>query len=159
MFYPGGLLYIGMLGGSEVVNAKASDAWFTVDLRSTDNNVIADLENKIAAILQEEAARENMTVKTDIISKSPAAMIPGHRESYLVRKSEAVFRVMGFNPAITSAGSNNSSVALLAGISSISTGCGPCNNSHALTENCEIEPFYKGIKKLLLLEVAFAGLP
>jgi hypothetical protein len=31
-----------MLGGSEVVNAKASDAWFTVDLRSTSGEVIAD---------------------------------------------------------------------------------------------------------------------
>ena len=30
-------LNIGMLGGSDVVNAKASDAWFTVDLRSTSN--------------------------------------------------------------------------------------------------------------------------
>jgi acetylornithine deacetylase/succinyl-diaminopimelate desuccinylase-like protein len=153
---PSSNLNIGMLGGSEVVNAKANDAWFTVDLRSTSNEVIADLEKKIANILQEEAARENMTIKTDIISTSPAATIPGHRDSYLVKKSEAVFRVMGFDPSITPTGSNNSSAALLAGVSSISTGCGPCNNSHALTENCEIEPFYKGIKKLLLLEVALA---
>jgi acetylornithine deacetylase/succinyl-diaminopimelate desuccinylase-like protein len=156
---PSSNLNIGMLGGSEVVNAKANDAWFTVDLRSTDNGVMADLEKKIAAILQEEAARENMTIKTDIISRSPAAKIAGHRDSYLVRKSEAVFRVMGFDPAPTSSGSNNSSAALLAGISSISTGCGPCEHSHALTENCEIEPFYKGIKKLLLLELALAQLP
>ena len=39
-----------------------------------------------------------------------------------------------------------------------STGAGPCEDSHALTENCEIEPLYKGIKKILLLEVALAGL-
>ena len=54
---PSSNLNIGMLGGSEVVNAKASDAWFTVDLRSTSNDVIADLEKKIAAILDEEAKR------------------------------------------------------------------------------------------------------
>ncbi len=63
---------------------------------------------------------------------------------------------MGFNPPITNTGSNNSSAALRAGISSISTGAGPCNDSHALTENCEIEPLYKGIKKILLLAVALA---
>ena len=148
---------IGMLGGAEVVNAKAADAWFTVDLRSTSNDVIADLEKQIQTILDEEAARVNMTVKTEAISKSPAASIPGHRESYLVRMTEAVHRAMGFNPPITEAGSNNASVALLAGISAISTGSGPCNDSHALTENCEIEPFYKGIKKVLLLELALAG--
>ncbi|HEX8291574.1 MAG TPA: M20/M25/M40 family metallo-hydrolase, partial [Pyrinomonadaceae bacterium] len=35
-------LNVGMLGGADVVNAKAADAWFTVDLRSTSNEVIAD---------------------------------------------------------------------------------------------------------------------
>jgi tripeptide aminopeptidase len=156
---PSSNLNIGMLGGAEVVNAKASDAWFTVDLRSTSNEVMAELENQIKTILDEEAARAGMTVKTDVLSTSSAASIPGHRESYLVRMSEAVHRAMGFDPPITNAGSNDSSPALIAGISSISTGSGPCSDSHALTENCEIEPFYKGIKKILLLELALAGVP
>ncbi len=155
---PSSNLNIGMLGGSEVVNAKAADAWFTVDLRSTSNEVIADLEKQIATILNEEAKREGMTVKTDVISSSPAAVLPGNRESRLVKVAEAVHRAMGFNPPIGNAGSNNSSAALLQGITSISTGAGPCNDAHALTENCEIEPLYKGIKKILLLEVALAGL-
>jgi acetylornithine deacetylase/succinyl-diaminopimelate desuccinylase-like protein len=155
---PSSNLNVGMLGGSEVVNAKASDAWFTVDLRSTSNEVMADLEKQIKMILDEEAARAGMTVKTEVISTSSAASIPGHRDSYLVRMSEAVHRAMGFDPPITNAGSNDSSPALIAGISSISTGSGPCNDSHALSENCEIEPFYKGTKKILLLELALAGM-
>jgi tripeptide aminopeptidase len=155
---PSSNLNIGMLGGSEVVNAKAADAWLSVDLRSTSNEVIADLEKQVAAILKEEAERAGMTVKTDVISTSPAAVLPGNRESDLVKIAEAVHRAMGFDPPIGNAGSNNSSAALLEGIPSISTGAGPCNDSHALTENCEIEPLYKGIKKILLLEVALAGL-
>src|SRR5688572_6094411 len=151
-------LNIGMLGGSEVVNAKASDAWFTVDLRSTRNEIIASLEKQIAAILEDEAKRAGMRVKTELISTSPAAVIPGHRDSQLVKIAEAVHRALGFDPPITNTGSNNSSVALLAGISSISTGAGPCADAHALTENCEIEPLYRGIKKILLLELALAGL-
>lgn len=155
---PSSNLNIGMLGGSEVVNAKASDAWFTVDLRSTSNEVIADLEKKIAAILGEEARRANMQLKTDVISSSPAAVIPGHRNSKLVMLAEAVHRVSGFDPPITPTGSNNASPALLQGISAISTGAGPCSDAHALTESCEIEPLYKGIKKILLLELALAEL-
>ena len=155
---PSSNLNIGMLGGSEVVNAKASDAWFSVDLRSTSNEVIANLEKQIAAILDEEAKRFGMTVKTDVISSSPAAVLPGNRESHLVKMAEAVHRAMGFDPPIGNAGSNNSSAALLQGISSISTGAGPCRDAHALTENCEIEPLYRGIKKILLLEIALAGL-
>ena len=155
---PSSNLNIGMLGGSEVVNAKAADAWFTVDLRSTSNDVMADLEKKIAAILDEEAKRVGLTVKTDMISASPAAILPGNRESDLVKIAEAVHRAMGFDPPIGNAGSNNSSAALLQGINSISTGAGPCSDTHALTENCEIEPLYRGIKKILLLEIALAGL-
>jgi tripeptide aminopeptidase len=155
---PSSNLNIGMLGGAEVVNAKAADAWFTVDLRSTDNEVIADLERKINAIIQEEAKRAGMTVKTEVISTSPSAQIPNHRNSPLVRTAESVHLALGFdNPPITMTGSNNSSAALLAGISSISTGAGPCADSHALTENCEIEPLYKGIKKIMLLGLALAG--
>ena len=155
---PSSNLNIGMLGGSEVVNAKASDAWLTVDLRSTSNDVITDLEQKIAAILDEEAKRVGMTVKTDVISASPAAVLPGNRESNLVKIAEAVHRAMGFDPPIGNAGSNNSSAALLQGITSISTGAGPCSDSHALTENCEIEPLYRGTKKILLLAVALSVL-
>ncbi|HEY8225825.1 MAG TPA: M20/M25/M40 family metallo-hydrolase [Pyrinomonadaceae bacterium] len=155
---PSSNLNIGMLGGSEVVNAKASDAWFTVDLRSTNNDVIADLEKRIAVILEEEAKRAGMTVKTDLISSSPAAVLPGNRDSELVKVAEAVHRALGFDPPITNAGSNNASAALLQGISAISTGAGPCSDSHALTENCEIEPLYRGIKKVMLLGVALAGL-
>ena len=149
---------IGMLGGSEVVNAKASDAWFTVDLRSTSKAVITDLDKRIAGILEEEAKRAGMKVKTDVISSAPPAVIPGHRNSHLVKVAEAVHRVMGFDPPITPTGSNNSSAALLEGVSSISTGAGPCRDAHALTENCEIEPFYQGIKKTLLLALALAEL-
>jgi acetylornithine deacetylase/succinyl-diaminopimelate desuccinylase-like protein len=156
---PPSQINVGMLGGSEVVNAKAADAWFTVDLRSTSNQVISDLEKQIAAILAEEAVREGMTVKTEVISASPAALIPGHRESPLVKTAEAVHLAMGFlNPPITETGSNNSSAALSAGIPSISTGAGPCGDSHALTEWCAIEPFYKGTKKIILLELALAGI-
>ena len=155
---PSSNLNIGMLGGSEVPNAKAADAWFSLDLRSTSNEVIADLEKKIAVILDEEAKRAGMTVKTDVIGASPAAVLPGNRESHLVKMAEAVHRAMGFDPPIGNAGSNNASAALLQGISAISTGAGPCADAHALTENCEIEPLYRGIKKILLLEVALAGL-
>ncbi|MCM3903489.1 MAG: M20/M25/M40 family metallo-hydrolase [Pyrinomonadaceae bacterium] len=155
---PSSNLNIGMLRGSDVVNAKASDAWFTVDLRSTSNKVIADLEKKIAAILEKEARRANVTLKTEVISTSPAAVIPGHRNSKMVMVAEAVHRAMGFDPPITPTGSNNASPALLQGVPSISTGAGPCDHSHALTENCEIEPLYKGIKKILLLELALAQL-
>ena len=156
---PSSNLNIGMLGGAEVTNAKAADAWFSLDLRSTDNNWLAENEKKIEQIARAEAERERMRLKVEVVSRRSAAQIPGHRDSPLVRTAEAVHRALGFNnPPITITGSNNATPALAAGISAISTGCGPCDDAHALTENCEIEPLYKGIKKIILLGVALAGL-
>ena len=149
-------LNIGMLGGAEVVNAKAADAWFTVDLRSTDQKQIDDFEQKIAQILREEAERVGMTVRTELPEeKVPAAQIPGSRDSFTVRMAEAVHRAIGFeNVPVGNSASNNANIALLAGLPAISTGCGPCGGDHSLGEWCQIEPLYRGIKKLILLEVA-----
>ena len=149
-------LNIGMLGGADVVNAKASDAWFTVDLRSTDQQLIDEFEKKIDQILNEEAGRVGMKVKTELPEeKLPAAQIPGSRDSFTVRMAEAVHRAIGFeNVSVGNTASNNANIALLAGLPAISTGCAPCGGDHSLGEWCEIEPFYRGIKKLVLLEVA-----
>jgi tripeptide aminopeptidase len=153
-------LNIGMLGGAEVVNAKAADAWFTVDLRSTDQRLIDEFEKKIEVIVREEAAREGLKLKTELVTdKLPAAQIPGNRESFTVRMAEAVHRAIGFeNVQVTATASNNANVALLAGLQAFSTGCAPCGGDHSLDEWCSIEPIYKGIKKLILLEVALAGI-
>lgn len=149
-------LNIGMLGGAEVVNAKAADAWFTVDLRSTDQKLIDEFERKMAVILREEADRVGMQVKTELPEeKVPAAQIPGSRESFTVRMAEAVHHAIGFeNVPVGNTASNNANIALLAGLPAISTGCAPCGGDHSLGEWCQIEPLYRGIKKLVLLEVA-----
>jgi hypothetical protein len=97
-----------------------------------------------------------MSVKTELISSTPAAQIPGHRDSVLVKTAEAVHYAMGFQPSIGIAGSNNGNVALLAGLSAISTGAADCGDSHALTEWCDPETIYKGIEKTILLGVAMA---
>lgn len=149
---------IGMVGGSEVVNAKAADAWFTLDLRSTDEATIRTMKSQIDAIVREEAARERLSIREETLTETPVANMPGHRYGFLVKTSEAVFRAMGFNPPIGNSGSNNASAALNHGISAISTGSGPCANPHALTEACEIAPLYKGIKKLILLGLTLAQL-
>jgi acetylornithine deacetylase/succinyl-diaminopimelate desuccinylase-like protein len=150
---------IGMLGGSEVVNAKAADAWFTLDLRSTDQKLIDEFERKIAVILREEAERAGMQVKTEVIGERlAAAQIPGNRDSFTVRMSEAVHRAIGFeNVPVNPTASNNANIALLSGLPAISTGAAPCGDAHALTEWCWIEPFYRGVKKIILMEVALAG--
>ncbi|HSN68031.1 MAG TPA: M20/M25/M40 family metallo-hydrolase, partial [Thermoanaerobaculia bacterium] len=155
---PPSWLNVGMLGGSDVVNEKAEDAWFSLDIRSTDQQVLDGLDRAARAIAQEEAARAGMTVREEVVDKWPAAQIPGHRGSELVLTTQAVLEALGFsNPSITATASNHSSAALRNGISAISTGTAPCGDAHISTEWCEIEGFYQGIKTLTAITLAMTG--
>jgi tripeptide aminopeptidase len=151
---PGTWMNVGMLGGADVWNAKAADAWFTADLRSNNQRSLLWLDREVERIVNEEAARAGMTVKRHVESKSDVASLPGHRNSEMVQQVEAVWRAFGFdNPPITDTASNHTSAALLAGIPAIGTGTGPCEHSHALDEECEIEPVFTGTKRNVVLAV------
>lgn len=151
-------LNVGMLGGTDVVNKKAEDAWFSVDIRSTDQAMLESLDSQVRSIAEEEARRAGMELRVDVIDRWPAAQVQGHRGSELVLTTEALYEAMGFSPEITDTASNHSSAALRKGISAISTGAGPCADAHRPDESCEIEPFYLGIKRLLANTVAMTGL-
>lgn len=151
-------LNVGMLGAADVINEKADDAWFSLDIRSTDQKVLESLESAARAIAQEEAARAGMTFREEVVDTWPAAQIAGHRGSELVLTTKAVFEALGImNPRITNTASNHSGVALRKGISAISTGAARCGDSHTAGEWCEIETFYQGTKKLIGIVLAMTG--
>jgi acetylornithine deacetylase/succinyl-diaminopimelate desuccinylase-like protein len=150
-------LNIGMLGGADVFNAKAADAWMSVDLRSTVDEELHSLDRAIQKIVTEEATRAGMTMKRDEVSIEEVASLPGHRNSEMVRTTEAVFRAFGIEPSITNTASNHSSAALRAGVPAIGMGAGSCEGSHGLNENCEIESIFAGIKRAIVLALALSS--
>jgi acetylornithine deacetylase/succinyl-diaminopimelate desuccinylase-like protein len=149
-------LNIGMLGASDVVNAKAPDAWMSVDLRSTVREDLSRLDTEIQRIVTEEATRAGMTMRRDIVSIEEVASLPGHRQSPMVLTAQAVYRAFGFDPEITDTASNHTGNALRAGVPAIGMGTAPCERAHALDENCEIEPIFTGTKRTLVLAVALS---
>ena len=155
---PPSWLNIGMLGGSDVVNEKAEDAWFSLDIRSTDQEVLDRLDAAARAIAADEAARAGMTMREEVVDRWKAAQIPGHRGSELVLTTEALHEVLGdSNPRITATASNHSGVALRRGISAISTGSARCGDAHLSSEWCEIESFFSGIQRLIAITLAMTG--
>ncbi|MFL6245365.1 MAG: M20 family metallopeptidase [Thermoanaerobaculia bacterium] len=149
-------LNVGMLGGAEVFNAKAADAWMSVDLRSTVQADLQRLDAEIQQIVQEEATRAGMTTRRDVVSTEEVASLPNHRNSEMVATVEAVFRAFGLDPAITDTASNHTSAALRAGIPAVGMGTAPCEGAHSLQENCEVEPIFKGIQRMIALAVALS---
>jgi acetylornithine deacetylase/succinyl-diaminopimelate desuccinylase-like protein len=154
---PGGAwLNVGMLGGADVFNAKAADAWMSVDVRSNDADTLHRLDAEVERIVREEAARDGMTYRREVVSKSEVAKLPGHRHSPMVLTAEALYRAFGFDPEISDTASNHASVAILAGVPAISTGVAPCGKSHSIDEVCEVEGIYRGIQRNIVLAVALA---
>jgi acetylornithine deacetylase/succinyl-diaminopimelate desuccinylase-like protein len=153
---PPSYINIGMLGGADVFNAKAADAWLSVDLRSTIQTELKRLDEVIQKIVAEEAARVGMTTKRDVVSIEEVASLPGHRNSPMVAFAEGVYRAYGFDPEITDTAANHTSAALRAGVPAIGMGTAPCESSHALAENCEIEPIFTGIKRTIALGVVLS---
>jgi len=149
-------LNVGMLGGAEVFNAKASDAWMSVDLRSTVQADLQRLDAAIQRIVLEEAERAGMTMKRDVVSTEEVASLPNHRNSEMVAMVEGVFRAFGLDPAITDTASNHTSAALRAGIPAVGMGTAPCEGAHSLQESCEVEPIFAGIKRTIALAVALS---
>jgi tripeptide aminopeptidase len=144
---------VGMLGAGDVFNAKASEAWMSVDLRSSDAATLHRLDGEVEAIVHEEAAKLGMTARRENVSRSEVARLEGHRTSPMVLATEAVWRTFGFDPRITATASNHASVVLLAGIPAISTGVAPCSHAHAQNESCAIEPAVTGIQRNIALAV------
>ena len=149
-------LNVGMLGGADVFNAKAADAWLSVDLRSTVETELHQLDATIQRIVTEEARRAGMTMKRDQVSIEEVASLPGHRNSAMVGIAEGVYRAFGLDPSITNTASNHTSAAIRAGVPAIGMGAGSCEGSHGLQENCEIETIFPGIKRTLVLAVALS---
>lgn len=153
---PSTWINVGMLGGADVFNAKAADAWLSIDLRSTNQEALQRLDQSIQRIVTEEATRQKMTMRRDLVSVEEVASLPGHRNSAMVLTAEAVYRAFGFDPEITDTASNHTGAALRAGIPAIGMGTAPCERAHAVEENCEIEPIYAGIKRTIALAVALS---
>ena len=95
-------------------------------------------------------------MKRDVVSTEEVASMPGHRYSPMVLTAEAIYRAFGGDPGITDTASNHTSAAIRAGIPAIGMGTTPCEHSHALEENCEIEPIFTGIKRTITLAVALS---
>jgi len=145
-------LNVGMMGGGEVPNAQARDAWFTVDLRSNDAKTAADLERRIRQACEKAAADVGVRFEAEDLQRLEAASIDGHRGSRLVLTTRAVLGFLGWpDVRVTPRGTADHNVALLRGIPAIAIGVTTGDGAHTPDEYADTGPYTTGIKQLLLL--------
>jgi acetylornithine deacetylase/succinyl-diaminopimelate desuccinylase-like protein len=145
-------LNIGMLGGGEVPNAQARDAWFTVDLRSNDARQIADLEEKIAGACRAAASEVGVTFEAEPLQRLKAASIDGMRDAPIVAAARGALEYLDWREVvITPRGTADHNIAIQRGIPAVGIGVTTGDGAHTPDEVADIPPYVTGVKELILL--------
>lgn len=143
---------VGVISGGHSVNSIAQTAEMLLDMRSVDNEALADLESKVKRAL-EEAAQETRTQYTvEVVGDRPTGSLS--EKSKYIQGLLALGKEQGYDLKL-SAGSTDSNIPLSKGWPSVTTGFKRSENGHKTTEFLYIDSLVPGIKFALL---CFAGL-
>lgn len=152
---------VGMIGGGTVVNAVPREAWFTVDLRSTDSPTQDKLETALISTVKAAAEKEGVGFRMerkmgiDYSKAKPREERLRHPVVQTALAASNYFRKPG-TPVIqpTDAGANDSNIAVSMGIPAVAVGAVVQSMPHRLEESAEASSIIPGIKSLLAMAVA-----
>ena len=154
---------VGMIGGGTVVNAIPREAWFTVDLRSTNSAMQDTLDTAVVSTAKRAADAEGVGFRVERgmgVDYSKARSKEERLAHPLVQTALAAsnyFRKPG-SPAIQpmDAGANDSNIAVSMGIPAVAVGAVIESMPHRLEENAEASSIVPGIKSLVAMAVAMS---
>jgi acetylornithine deacetylase/succinyl-diaminopimelate desuccinylase-like protein len=155
----------GMMTAGNVVNAIPQEVTFTVDLRTTDPELLGSLEAAIVKTCQQAADSHKVTFRRDYIQKSEAGGRPDQladrRRHPLVQTAVDILRHLQVPlPAGREAvptGSTDANAGVVRGIPSISVGRSFGGDQHTLQEWADIKSARTATHMLILLAAAMGG--
>jgi acetylornithine deacetylase/succinyl-diaminopimelate desuccinylase-like protein len=156
---------VGIIEGGSSVNSIPERAGMMIDMRSVSNEEIDKLESYMRRIVELAVREENsqrsmsgtsLTVEIEKSGDRPSGETPV--ESRIVQTAIECSRALGIEPRLDCS-STDSNIPISLAIPAITIGVGGIsNNCHSLTEWYEPAGRELGLKRLLLLTVALAGL-
>jgi tripeptide aminopeptidase len=156
---------VGIIEGGSSVNAIPERASMVVDMRSISSAEIDKLESYLRRVIEIAVREENsqralsgtsLNYEFEQVGDRPSGETPvGSR---IVQAAIECSRALGIEPRLDCS-STDSNIPISLGIPAITIGCGGISsNCHSLTEWYEPAGRELGLKRLLLLTVALAGL-
>ncbi|MEK6324329.1 MAG: M20/M25/M40 family metallo-hydrolase [Acidobacteriota bacterium] len=155
---------VGIIEGGSSVNAIPERASMVVDIRSVSGNEIEKLEAYLRRVVEIAVREENsqramsgtsLTCEFDQVGDRPSGETPA--DSSIVRAAIECSRALGIEPRLDCS-STDSNIPISLGIPAITLGVGGISgNCHSLTEWYEPGGRDLGLKRLLLLTTALAG--
>ena len=152
---------VGRIGGGTSVNSIAYEAWFEIDMRSSDAaalaSVDANFQDAVDRAVRDEQERWNngrLTAAKDLVGDRPAGRTP--ETAPIVQAAAAVNRSFGL-PVSLGEGSTDSNIPMSLGIPAITVGGGGRGTGgHSLAEAFDSTDSWKGTQRVLALAVALA---
>jgi acetylornithine deacetylase/succinyl-diaminopimelate desuccinylase-like protein len=153
---------VGRIGGGTSINSIATEAWMEVDLRSSDNAALMQLEAGLRASVQRGLDEENkrrkshdpLTVAVESVGNRPIGRTrPG---TPVVDTAIAVMNALAL-PVRLDQGSTDANLPMSLGIPAIAIGGGGIGrDAHSPRESFDTTDSWKGTQMVTLLAVALA---
>jgi acetylornithine deacetylase/succinyl-diaminopimelate desuccinylase-like protein len=158
----GGAVYnVGMVGGGKIFNAIPQDAFFTMDLRSVNPQLLDSLDAEIEARVARAAESNRVRWDKERAQQSPAGgtadALADRARHPLVLTAVDVYGDLGLGNQTVPSGSTDSNAAVVRGIPSIAVGRGNGAEQHTLSEWAERSSALPATKALVLLAASLAG--
>ena len=148
-------LNIGSMGGGDVPNAQARDAWFTVDLRSNDPAQFEEMERRVLEIARSTARELGVACEVETLQRMRGGTIPGLADGPLVQSARRALQGAGWDKIyMTLRGTADHNVALIRGIPAIAIGVTTGDGAHTPEEFADVAAFATGVKQIVLLALA-----
>jgi acetylornithine deacetylase/succinyl-diaminopimelate desuccinylase-like protein len=109
------VINVGIIRSGEVFNHKPATGWFSLDVRSRDPAVVAEVAGDVATILERVGRETGTTLEMVPDFQSPGGQIEGARDSLLTRAAIAASRYLGYQPELSAFGCCNIRVAVSGG--------------------------------------------
>lgn len=156
---------VGIVEGGSSINVIPERASMSVDMRSVANEEIDKLEGYLRRVVEIAVREENsqramsgtsLTYDFDRVGDRPSGETPA--SSRIVQSAIECSRALGIEPRLDCS-STDSNIPISLGIPAITIGAGGMSsNCHSLAEWYDPAGRELGLKRLLLLTVALAGL-
>jgi acetylornithine deacetylase/succinyl-diaminopimelate desuccinylase-like protein len=134
------IINVGMIGGGKVRNAVSEESYFTIDLRSANQEELKKAQAEIKKICKDVASEVGVELKMRLNERSKAYQIPGAKDSFLVRTVFDILRFLEVKEIeVDPLGSTEANVGIEKGILSVNLGRTYGRYKHTLSEEAEID--------------------
>jgi di/tripeptidase len=141
----------GLISGGTSVNTIAESAEMLLDLRSVSAEELANLENRVLAILPEVEQEYNVQIEPQLVGDRPAGSQAD--TAWIVETIRQAHTALGLQSHVNAA-STNANVPLSQGIPAVVIGTYTGRGTHRLDEWVDERSIILGMKQLVLAVLA-----